>query len=126
MKRLSIHKYWLLLVILLTSLCPFECLHAQESVASPKKASTNVLRGDVDHDNRRTVTDCMIVVSYILDENSVELDFDVADLDHNGLITVTDVMIIVSIILGEPYQDENNPVFTVDDEPSGGNPQDGI
>ena len=126
MTHFSHHNYWLFLVILLMSLCPVQRLQAQESADAPRKAAIQALRGDVNNDGKRTVTDCMILVSYILDENSVQFDFEVGDVNHDNVITVTDVMIIVGIILGEPYQDEDNPIIRVDDDLPGGDPGQGI
>ena len=58
-------------------------------------------RGDADNDGRVTVTDAMLLVSYILDDTQLKGYSCYFDLNGDEKVTVTDVMIIVDIILNE-------------------------
>ena len=55
--------------------------------------------GDVNHDGLMSVTDVMLTVNYILNNQASNFDDTLADLNKDGKITVTDVMLMVSAIL---------------------------
>ena len=55
--------------------------------------------GDVNHDGLMSVTDVMLTVNYILNNQASNFDVTLADLNKDGTITVTDVMLMVSAIL---------------------------
>ena len=82
------------------------------------------LRGDVNGDGSRTISDVSLVVDYILTgEGSFETSL--GDMDNNGVITVMDVTILVDIILGGQYIDPDNPDLPIDD-PQGDDPANGL
>ncbi len=104
-----------------TSIQPSDTL---QSVANQAKATTRIIRGDLNNDGNRSVADVSAMVQNIL-ANSDDIDISVGDMDNNGVLTVTDVTILVNIILGEHYTDYENPDLYIDDA-EGGDPGTGL
>lgn len=64
-----------------------------------EKTIINLLMGDVNNDERVSVTDISITVSYIMNENPLNFVFVKGDMNEDGNISVTDITRIVSKIL---------------------------
>ena len=57
--------------------------------------------GDVDGDHDVDVSDIMMVVQYLLNEDSSNIDKRDADVTWDGEISINDVMMIVKIVMGD-------------------------
>ena len=88
------------------------------------KASTRLVRGDMNGDSERSVADVQLMVNYIL-ENDGDFETNVGDMNDTGDISVADVMILVGIILGGHYTDYENPDLYINDS-QGGDPATGM
>ena len=88
------------------------------------KASTRLIRGDLNGDNERSVADVQLMVHFIL-ESEGDVETYIGDMNNTGDISVADVMILVNIILGGHYTDYENPDLYIDDS-QGGDPATGV
>ena len=88
------------------------------------KANTRLIRGDMNGDNVRSVSDVQVLVKIILGLIEDHETY-IGDMNNNGEITVEDVMILVNIILGRHYIDYENPDLFIDDS-KGGDPATGV
>lgn len=88
------------------------------------KASTRLIRGDMNGDNVRSVTDVQFLVKIILG-NVDNYETYIGDMNNSGDISVEDVMILVKIILGGHYIDYENPDLFINDS-QGGDPATGV
>ena len=69
---------------------------------SAKVAATRPLRGDVNNDGRVTVTDALVVATYLLDASlrvPAGGEIDMGDVDRDARLTITDALIIASYAL---------------------------
>ncbi len=63
---------------------------------------TNSIRlGDVNGDDKISITDAVGIVNYILDNASANFHVEAADVNNDGNISITDAVMIVNIILNQ-------------------------
>ena len=114
-----------ILTLFLSCICTAENGLYAQSYTETDQNEKRILRGDVNADGIRDVTDVMLIVNYILGNEIEDFDSSKSDLDDNNITDVTDVMILVGIILGDPYMDPDNPDLTIS-ESEGGDPATGL
>ncbi|MBQ7647364.1 MAG: dockerin type I repeat-containing protein [Clostridia bacterium] len=84
-----------------------------DSIAVPHQ----ILRGDIDNDGEITVTDYLLMKSFILNTRDFSSDErDIADIDHNNSIDTTDLLMMkyhilgIKLIIMEDFTEEPDPI----------------
>ena len=54
--------------------------------------------GDANGDGKTSMTDAMMMISYLLGENPAGFDEDAADLNGDGVVTISDVLILMDMV----------------------------
>jgi uncharacterized protein YkwD len=72
-------------------------------ILSPVIAAESSIYGDVDGSDSLTANDASLVLGYVLDKDSVDIDLSVADVNNSGTITAEDAAIILNKVLNNSY-----------------------
>ena len=60
-----------------------------------------VIMGDINQDDFLNVTDIVMIINYIINENTIsDKQFSISDINQDDSVDVLDVVLIVGIILG--------------------------
>lgn len=125
-RRLNIRILTLLFICLMAGMT--HAIASDNNEATPKNIAKRPLRGDVNGDGGRNVTDVSLIVQFILHPEAIDyklFDPEMADLNFDGSVTVSDVTILVNVIMGASFEDPDNPDIPIGN-PEGDDPANGV
>lgn len=77
------------------------CQYYMDMASDDEDEYTIKTMGDIDGDHDVDVSDIMMIVQYLLTEDSSNIDKRDADVTWDGEISINDVMMLVNIVMGD-------------------------